>query len=143
MSREVPDSRVHVFVRAANGGGDGMGADGEGIGEWERLRMLDCQTVIINAGEKRRLVVFQTHSGHYVGAVGGGGSHLIAEAVQAGPWETFYLKELPGFLPGIGPVNIGCINEVHYWSAVGGGGGALAADKSEPKAWEKFELMQR
>lgn len=129
------------FVRAGNGGGDGMGADGQAIGEWERLRMLECQTVIINAGETRRLVVFQTHSGHYVGAVGGGGSHLIAKAVQAGPWETFYLKALPGFLPGVGPVTIGCIDEVHYWSAVGGGGAALGADKSDPKEWEKFILL--
>ena len=117
------------FVRAANGGGDGMGADGEVIGGWERLRMLECQTVIINAGETRRLVVFQTHSGHYVGAVGGGGSHVIAQAIQAGPWETFYLNALPGSAPGVGPVTIGCIDETHYWSAVGGGGHALAADK--------------
>jgi hypothetical protein len=137
----VLQSGTGHFVRAANGGGGGMGADGEVMGEWERLRMLECQTVIINAGETRRLVVFQTHSGHYVGAVGGGGSHVIAEAVQAGPWETFYLKPLPGFVTGVGPVTIGCINEAHYWSAVGGGGQALAADKSDPKEWEKFILL--
>ena len=129
------------FVRAMSGGGGGMGADGEVIGEWERLRMQDCQTVIINEGKKRRIVIFQAQSGNYVGAVNGGGSHLIAEAAQVGPWETFYLEELPGFVPGVGPVRVGCINEAHYWSAVGGGGGALAADKSDPKDWEKFTLM--
>jgi hypothetical protein len=96
--------------------------------------------VVINAGEKRRLVVFQTHSGHYVGAVSGGGSHLIAEATQVGPWETFYLEPLPGSSLQAGPVRIRCIDEIHYWSAVGGGGGALAADKSDPKQWEKFEF---
>jgi hypothetical protein len=129
------------FVSAKNGGGNGMGADGLGLGPWERLRMLDCQTVIINAGETRRLVVFQTQSGHYVGAVNGGGSHLIAQAIQAGPWETFYLDELPGFLPGVGPVTIRCIDETHYWSAVGGGGHTIAADKSDPKEWERFILL--
>jgi len=137
----VLEAATGHFVRAKNGGGEGMGADGEGIGEWERFRMLDCQTVIINAGETRRLVVFQTHNGQYVGAVGGGGSHLIAEAGQVGPWETFYLNPLPGFLPGVGPVTIGCIDESHFWSAVGGGGAALAADKTDPKDWERFELL--
>jgi hypothetical protein len=103
--------------------------------------MLDCQTVVINAGETRRLVVFQTQNGQYVGAVNGGGSHLIAEATQAGPWETFYLEERPGFLPGVGPVTIRCINETHYWSAVGGGGHAMAADKSTVGDWERLTLL--
>ena len=71
---------------------------------------------------------------------------MIAEAVQAGPWETFYLKPLPGFVKDVGKVDvgkvtIGCIDDVHYWSAVGGGGGALAADKSEPKEWETFTIL--
>jgi hypothetical protein len=129
------------FVSAKNGGGDGMGADGQMLGPWERLRMLDCQTVVINAGETRRLVVFQTQNGQYVGAVNGGGSHLIAQATQAGPWETFYLEELPGFLGVVGPVTIRCINETHYWSAVGGGGHAMAADKSKVGDWERLTLL--
>lgn len=129
------------FVRAANGGGEGMAADSVAFAAWERLRMRVCQTVKINAGEERQLVAFQAHSGHYVGAVGGGGSHLIAQATQVGPWELFYLEHLPGFVTGIGPVTLRCIDETHYWSAVGGGGQALAADKRTPEEWERFTLM--
>ncbi len=121
------------FVQAKGGGGDGMGADGANFGAWEKLRMLECKTYVINAGETRRVVAFQTHDGHYVGATGGGGSHLNATATQVGPWERFYLHEL-----GSSKVTVGCINEIHFWSAVGGGGAALAADKAAEKEWETF-----
>jgi hypothetical protein len=125
------------LVQAKNGGGDGMGADSTQAGAWERLRMFECQTVVINAGETRRLVAFQTANGQYVGAVGGGGSGLIAEAAIIGPWELFYLDVLPG---DFGKVTIRCINETHFWTAPGGGGGPLAADKSKPQTWETFLL---
>lgn len=121
------------LVQAKNGGGDGMGADSGNYGAWERLRMLECETYVINAGATRRVVAFQTDDGHYVGASNGGGSHLVATATKVGPWERFYLHEL-----GHSKVTLGCINEIHFWSAVGGGGGPLAADKAQEKEWETF-----
>lgn len=124
------------FVNAKNGGGDGMGADSTQIGPWERLRMFLCQTSVINGGETRRIVAFQTQNGQYVGAVGGGGSHVIAEATTVGPWELFYLDMLPGG----SEVTVQCIDQVHYWTAPGGGGGPLGADKSEPLDWEQFSF---
>jgi hypothetical protein len=126
------------FVQAKNGGGDGISADAQQIGPWERFRLLECQTVVIDGGAQRRLVAFQTHNGHYVGAVGGGGSHLVAEARVVGPWELFYMDTLPG---GTGKVTLGCIDEVHYWTAHGGGGAALAADRREPREWETFIIV--
>jgi hypothetical protein len=125
------------FVQAKEGGGDGMGADGTQNGPWERLRMFECQTVIINGGKTRRIVAFQTHNGQYVGAVGGGGAQVIAQASVIGPWELFYLDVLPG---GFGKVTIQCSNEVHYWTAPGGGGGPLGADKTVAQQWETFLL---
>jgi hypothetical protein len=123
------------FVQAKNGGGDGMSADSNNPGDWERLRMLEQGTYVINAGGTRRVVVFQTHDGHYVGAVGGGGSHLFATASQVGPWERFYLHELGG-----GKVTLGCIDEWSFWTANGGGGGALGAAGHAEKGWETFQL---
>jgi hypothetical protein len=124
------------LVQAKGGGGDGMGADSQNLGAWEKLRMREFGTYVINAGATRRVVVFQTHDGHYVGAVGGGGSHLIAQATAVGPWEKFYLHELGNNL-----VTLGCIDEIHFWTANGGGGAALAADKSEEKEWERFVMV--
>ncbi|MBB3660039.1 hypothetical protein FHX15_005308 [Rhizobium sp. BK650] len=123
------------FVQAKNGGGDGMGAEGELIGDWEKLRMLDLRTVTTDSGKQRRLVVFQTHDSHYVGAVGGGGSHLIAEATAIGPWETFYLD-----VSNSPRVTIQCIDESHFWTANNGGGAAVGADKTNPQDWETFVL---
>jgi hypothetical protein len=134
-STVILEAATGHLVQAKNGGGDGMGADSGNLGDWERLRMLECQTYVINAGETRRVVVFNTHDGHYVGAVGGGGSHLMATATQVGPWERFYLHEL-----GSGKVTLGCIDEIHFWTANGGGGGPLAADKAAEKEWETFLL---
>jgi len=124
------------FVQANSGGGDGMSANSGNLGAWEKLRMLECGTYVINAGAKRRVVAFQTDDGHYVGATGGGGSHLVATASQVGPWERFYLHEL-----GYSRVTVGCINESHFWSAVGGGGAAMAADKADEKEWESFTMV--
>ena len=124
------------FVQAKNGGGDGMGADSANLGAWEKLQMLECETYVINAGGTRRVVTFQTHDGHYVGATGGGGSHLVATATQVGPWERFYIHDL-----GNSRVTVGCIDEAHFWTANGGGGHALAADKTNEKEWETFTMV--
>jgi hypothetical protein len=121
------------FVQAKNGGGDGMSADSGNLGDWEKLRMLECGTYVIDSGAKRRVVAFQTHDGHYVGAVGGGGSDLMATATQIGPWERFYLHEL-----GDGRVTLGRIDEWSFWSASGGGGGTLNAAGHVEKEWETF-----
>lgn len=124
------------FIQAKNGGGDGMGADSANLGAWEKLRMLECETYVINAGGTRRVVTFQTHDGHYVGAIGGGGSHLVATATKVGPWERFYIHDL-----GYSRVTVGCIDEAHFWSADGGGGHAMAADKTSEKEWETFTMV--
>ncbi|HEX5336629.1 MAG TPA: hypothetical protein VFW55_12150, partial [Propionicimonas sp.] len=124
------------LVQANGGGGDGMSANSGNLGAWEKLRMLEFGTYVVNAGARRRVVTFQTDDGHYVGATGGGGSHLVATASQVGPWETFYVHDL-----GYSRVTVGCHNELHFWSAVGGGGAALAADKSEEKEWETFTMV--
>jgi hypothetical protein len=115
-----------------------MGADGEFVGDWERLRMLELGSYVINAGERRRIVAFQAHNGQYVSATGGGGSHVMATATKVGPWEHFYLHELPGQPL---EVTIGCINEIHFWTAPDGGGAALAANKAWEKQWETFSLI--
>lgn len=124
------------FIQAKEGGGAGMGADSGNLGPWEKFQLLECETYVINAGATRRVVVFKTHDGHYVGAVGGGGSHLIATATQVGPWERFYLHDL-----GYSRVTVGCIDEVNFWTAPGGGGGPMGADKSEAKEWETFTMV--
>ena len=84
------------LVQAKNGGGDGMGAEALAIGPWERFRMLELGSHVINGDGTRRMVALQAHNGQYVGAVGGGGSHLVAEATQIGPWEHFYLNQVSG-----------------------------------------------
>ncbi len=94
-------------------------------------------TVLIQAATGTAPGRVSTANGQYVGAVGGGGSGLIAEAAIIGPWELFYLAVLPG---DFGKVTIRCINETHFWTAPGGGGGPLAADKSKPQTWETFLL---
>ena len=115
-----------------------MGAEALAIGPWERFRMLELGSHVINGGGTRRVVALQAHSGQYVGAVGGGGSHLVAEAAQIGPWEHFYLNQVSG-----SPLSVtfGCINEKHFWTAVGGGGAAVGADKPWEKEWERFMLV--
>ena len=126
------------LVQAKNGGGDGIGAEALAIGPWERFRMLELGSHVINGGGTRRMVALQAHNGQYVGAVGGGGSHLVAEATQIGPWEHFYLNQVSG-----SPLSVtfGCINEKHFWTAVGGGGAAVGADKPWEKEWERFMLV--
>ena len=110
------------WVVAKNGGGDGMGADAPLRREWETFTMHGIGTYRGDSGTPLELVTLQAYNGQFVGAVNGGGSHAIAEAGVAGPWEQFTLTTLPG----VG-VTLRCINETHFLVANGGGGGALAA----------------
>lgn len=126
------------FVRIKNGGGDGVGADGAAIGDWETIRMIEMGKYTVNGGSTRRLVAFQAQHGQYVGAVGGGGSHVIAQAAAIGPWETFYVAEQGA----PDRISIGCIDEVSLWTANGGGGSSLGADKVNVGPWETFTLVE-
>jgi hypothetical protein len=111
------------WVRAKNGGGDGMGADGPQRREWETFTLHGLGTYVGDKGDPLKQVALQALNGQFVGAVGGGGSHAIAEASVIGPWEQFTLTALPG-----AGITLRCIDETHFLVANGGGGGALAAD---------------
>lgn len=111
------------WVVAKNGGGDGMGADASLRREWETFTMHGLGTYTGDSGTPLQLVALQAYNGQFVGAVDGGGSHVIAQAGIAGPWEQFTLAPLAD---GTG-VTLRCINEAHFLVANGGGGSALAA----------------
>jgi hypothetical protein len=100
-----------------------MGADAPLRREWETFTLHGLGSYTGDSGDTLEQVALQAIHGQFVGAVGGGGSHAIAEASVIGPWEQFTLTSVDG-----AGITLRCIDEVHYLVANDGGGAALAAD---------------
>lgn len=84
-------------------------------------------------------VALRTSDGHYVTAVGGGGSTVVADRTTPGSWETFAIRTLEGgaVLPG-DRVAIWTADGVHLLQAAGGGGSTVTAAGTSPGPWETF-----
>jgi hypothetical protein len=85
-------------------------------------------------------VSLRTSNGtHYVTAVGGGGSTVVADRRVPSAWETFALRTLEG-----GPilsgdrVTIWTADDAHLLQAAEGGGAVLTATPSAPGMWDTF-----
>ena len=98
MSGDVVHLRTDAsfYVRVVAGGGDVLDAGATAPGTWEsfRIHRVDEENVSdIRTGDA---IAFQSHSGHYVLAVLGGGGGLKlggTQLIQA--WETFRVAISP------------------------------------------------
>lgn len=82
------------------------------------------------------LLTLSSWRGLFLCAEGGGGGAVVADRIEAGPWETFAV--VPGVAPGT--VALRCHDGEHYLCAEDGGGGALVADRPVVGPWESWTI---
>ena len=98
MSGDVVHLRTDAsfYVRAVAGGGDVLDAGATAPGTWESFRIHRVEEENVSDIRTGDAIAFQSHSGHYVLAVLGGGGGLNVggtQLIQA--WETFRVAISP------------------------------------------------
>ncbi len=112
------------FLRAENGGGNGVKADRDNVEKFEAffIEPLGSDSVAI-----------KTNNGFYLSA---GGKELNAKAKTIGGNEIFRIIELEGTKIGIRT------SQNKYLCAEDGGGGKVLADREKIKTWEVFNIVK-
>lgn len=80
-------------------------------------------------------ITLQTHDGHFLMAMNGGGAEVLARATEAREWETFQLVQLAD-----GRVALRTVNG-QFVTAEGGGGRGLVATANAIGPWQTFDLL--
>jgi len=81
-------------------------------------------------------VAIQSYTGHYICALQGGGSYVVANRSRVDDWETFRLVPLGGNRVAIRTYN------GKYWCAERGGGSYVVANRANVDDWETFRVIK-
>ncbi|MDD5736071.1 MAG: hypothetical protein PHQ39_11460 [Methanothrix soehngenii] len=118
----------YQYVCAELGGGDGVVANRDSVGAWEKFRLID-----LGAG----YAALRAQNGQYLCAEGGGGGAVVANRNSIGAWETFQVVEL-----GSNRIALRAANG-KYLCAEGGGAWPVVANRGSIGAWESFYRTYR
>lgn len=96
---------------------------------------LDCIPQVREAMRISSVVAFQTVTGRYLSAEGGGGAEITANASTVGGQEAFGVVALGG-----SQIAIRCLSG-HYLSVQDGGGAAVLASATKIDKWEVLTVI--